>query len=193
MTYLDAINAIIGTCGYVPLASLDEEHAFKDAAVSLFDRTLRSELTKGWYFNRVYVSLKPNEQGSVFVTHDVIDFITAVPGYYKSGNQIRRIGDPLGPITTVVSGRLVYSLQFDECPDLFQAWVLASARVQFQTVYDGDSTKTRQLAAEAAAAWSAFHTSEIVGTRANFLDSNARLAEVRNSFGRQITRMSTRK
>lgn len=193
MTYLDTINAILGTCGYVPLASLEEEHPFKDAAVSLFDTTLSTELSRGWYFNRKYDTLHPNAQGEIYVSHDVLDFSPLTPGFYKAGNRICKIGDFLTPVSSSIYGRLVYAIPFEDCPALFQNFVTALTKHSFQTVYDGDSTKTRQLAALLEVAWASFHTSEIRGTGANILDSNVRLQGVRNAFRNTYSRIGTRK
>lgn len=184
---------MLGTCGYIPLASLDEEHPFKDAAVSLFDTTLSTELSRGWYFNRKYDTLHPDVSGNVFVSHDVLDFSPLTSGFYKDGNRVCKLGDSLAPIDHSIYGRLVYSLEFQACPILFQNFVVAISKHSFQTVYDGDSTKTRQLAALLEVAWSAFHTSEIRGTGANLLDSNVRLQSVRNAFRNSYSRIGTRK
>lgn len=162
--------------GFTPLASLDEDHAFRDAALSAYDLHSQAQLAWGWYFNRTDTTLTPDTAGEIHSPHNLISFI-AKPGVGAawSGGRYRYLDDPTKAFVRAVPGRAVWNTDPEDWPVAFWMTVVLRAALQFQTVYDGDSTKTRQLQAELQAADVAWGIEEIRGTAANLLESNPRL------------------
>lgn len=180
MRRLDALNRALGTMGLTPLASIDTDQPYVDAALSLYDLTLAAQIARGWHFNRFTVELVPDPDGVITRAANMVSFVPTPPlPVAWEGTRLRYVDQPFKKFTKPVVGRGIFTVSDEDLPELFWQMCMLQAVTQFQTVYDGDSTKTRLLTAELAVAANAWGVQEIQAVQANMLESNERLQSLK--------------
>lgn len=180
MYQLDVVNEMLGTMGEAPLATLTAPHSLRGACVRTLTNVNRRIQARGWWFNRETLKITPSvDDGTCYLPNDVLSVRTDHgTRYSQRGVRLydNEAGDYVRSETTVELVRLV---PFDELPDLVRAYIGGEAILQFQRNYDGDSTKTRQIAAETEEAKGWCNGEETRQVKANRIASNPRLMYIK--------------
>jgi hypothetical protein len=154
MQTLDVVNAMLGTMGEAPLNSLEDAHALRGSCMRVLNSVNRRIQGRGWWFNREYLTLSPGVvDSSIYLPGDTIN-VRADRMYLRAEDAV--VGQRASRLYNMDGGTYVFDhaldvelvrlVPFDSLPELAAAHIGAQAVLEFQTSYDGDSTKTRQLA-----------------------------------------------
>jgi hypothetical protein len=140
--------------GEVPLNSITDPHAMRGAALSTLDRWSRKIQAKGWWFNREPRTLSPSPADSnIYLSNDIIE-VRVYPNRQtglKTRNVVMRtnrlydLDEGVYTFDDDVEVELIRLIPFENLPDSASSHIAAMAVHAFQTQYDGDSTKTREL------------------------------------------------
>lgn len=176
LTELDVVNACIGSLGEAPLNSLDEDHDLVAQARNVFKKQSFQVQSVGWWFNKESVQLLPDPvSGYIMVPNDCasLDHRSKNPQVTIRG---RRLYQPYaGPdqdpykFDKPLTINYIRVVPFDELPPTAQVYISARTVLRFQTTFDGDELKTRQLTDEEREAFIFFNTEHIRNVRANLL------------------------
>lgn len=188
MLTLDAVNRILGTMGIKPLASLDIEHRMLSAALLALDTTRKNTLAPGWWFNTEHNrELLPNAlDARIHLPHTLLGVRDGSRDVVQRGLFLydREAGTNL--FTAPVTATLVLDFPLEEIPETVATYIVASAMHDFQTTYDGDSTKAGQLARERERLRMIAKADDDRHSRTNMILSNPRLARLkRGSYWRR--------
>lgn len=164
MNKLDVINAMLASMGQAPINSLTEENSFRDTGLKRLDLCQRRILSRGFWFNEETRTLTPDAYGIITVPNDMLELRNprgASVLYNKRGDKVynRSQGTYLfdGPIKV----NLLVNLDFDDLPILAAEYIGAVAVHEFQTDFDADPQKMRELEKRKTAAWAAFNAEDI--------------------------------
>jgi hypothetical protein len=181
MQTLTVVNQMLGTIGEAPLASLEDAHEFRGACIS----TLESESTRiqasGWWFNMETVTLTPQLlTGRLSVPNDALAVRTPTRETVQRGRYLYDLSEgtfvfqyPLNDVT------LIRHVVFEDLPETAAAYIAACALVKFQSRYDSDTAKTRELKIAEQETLVAIKTDHIRNRRSNFIQSNAKLMRLK--------------
>jgi len=143
MTKLDIINRMLGSCGELPISSLQASHSLLPAATLRLDTVLASVLSKGWWFNRENAKLVVQPSDSrVYVPGDTLS-CRAPLGVVQRGRVLYDTANSRYEFTSPVYVKLIRRLPLDQIPEVAVSYIAARAVSEFQSDYDGDSEKTR--------------------------------------------------
>ena len=185
MQTLDVVNEMLGTQGFRPLASLTEPHAFRGAAQSTLTRVNRAIQAKGWWFNREPLTLQPSAVDSaIYLPGDTINVRHALAKYVQRGGRL--YNTELGDYTfeASVDVILIRLIPFEDLPELAATHISATAVLEYQLNYDGDTAKTRKLEdridKDGKGTLADLQSEEIRSSRVNLINSNARLQQLKS-------------
>lgn len=182
MLILTTVNDCLGTMGELPLTSLLDPHPLSAAAVSILDTVNREFQAKGWWFNREQTTLTPSvPDGFLNLPADAISVRTLDRKHVQRYRKLYNTDGGTYVFTAPQDIELVRLVPFEESPELFGAYVAAETVLRFQKRYDGDSTKTRQLADERLAARIGCNSEETRQVHANLIEGNQRLSYIKSS------------
>ena len=181
---LSVVNDCLAIMGEAPLLAIAEDHAFKQAAVNTLARNSNTVQSKGWWFNmetldlsaspidlRVYL---PNDVGTVLPSHANVNIVQRGRVLYDLNKGTDRF--TAGFTLTV---KLTRTLALEDIPASVSDLIAAKTVLDFQQLYDGDQTKTRNLLIEVAALQTLATAEHIRNRRVNLIDVSARLYRVR--------------
>lgn len=151
MNKLDIINRMLGSCGELPVSSLQSGHTMLPAATARLSTVLEAVLSEGWWFNRETAKLPVQEDGKVYIPNDALS-VRAPEGLVQRGRLLYDSVKGQYEFTSPVTVRLCRALLLEQLPPLAAAYVAARAVKEFQASYDGDGTTTNRLEAEATLA-----------------------------------------
>ncbi len=179
MDKLEVVNACLATMGEAPLNSLDDDHAYKAAAITALAKANRREQKRGWWFNSEYVSLVPDVSKYVYIPLDAISVKTVVARsdyWTQRGNRLynRRTNNYI--FTAAVLVDLVRELAFEELPAHAQDAVEARAVMTFQKSFDADQQRLNILLNEYREALAELKAEDVQNERPNMLASPQNLA-----------------
>lgn len=189
MTPLDVVNDCLGSMGQRRINSLETPHPYKDAALSYLSRATSTIASDGWWFNREAITVTPDsESGQCVLPHDAYEFRAGRdwPGISLRGRILFDGVNGTDQFTAPVEGVLIRELPFEQLPPAAAAYIALTAVTRFQTDYDGDSTKTRQLKDEREEARLRLNAEETRQAKANLLELNPRLAYIRGQSPRRF-------
>lgn len=183
VTKIRVVNDCLAIMGEAPLNVLAEDHAFKEAALSTLDRVSSTVQSRSWWYNmetleltaspvdfRVYL---PNDLGTLLPTHANMNLAQRGRVVYDLDRGTDRF--PEGFTCTV---RLTRKLEIEDVPESVAELIAARTVQEFQNLYDGDQTKTRNLS-EAVQSRSIDANSEhIRNRRVNLVNTSERLYRV---------------
>lgn len=183
MNKLDIINAMLGSMGEAPLNTLTEPHAFRGSALGVFDTINEQVQARGWWFNMEEIELQPSSlDSSIYLPGDTAAVRTATRNVVRRGNRLYNLDGGVFVFTENVAVQLIRLVDIEDLPEAAAQHIRALCVLRFQTTYDGDSAKTRQLHDEVFGAdgtrvvlWSE-HTRN---RRSNFITSNSRLQRLK--------------
>lgn len=188
LTELDVVNACIATLGEAPLNDLDDDHDLVANARNVFKKQSFQVQSVGWWFNKEWVQLLPDPvTGYVMIPNDVASLDTQKnPQYSIRGRRLYQnfSGPGVDPFvfTQPIQCLFIRNVPFTELPPTAQVYVSARTVLRFQTTFDGDELKTKQLKEEMDEAFFFFNTEHIRNVNANMLHTShvlGRLAGIR--------------
>lgn len=180
MQTLDVVNECLGTMGETPLNTLAEPHAFKGAALSLLTKLDKSCQAVGWWYNRETVTLQVSALDSkIYLPGDTINVRPCNPRVAQRGRILYDTENSTPVFTEAQDAVLVRRVPFDELPESVSNYIAAKVVLRFQSVYDGDTAKTRELQNQLTMAYIELRADETRNTQANLVDSNARLQQIK--------------
>lgn len=184
-TELSVVNDCLAIMGEAPLNSLVEEHAYKAAALATLARASKTVQSREWWYNLENLTL----------TTSPIDGRLYLPGDVGTMRPVGTSSD------LVQRGRVVYNLAagtdvfapgfscavqitrilaLPDVPTSVADLIVAKTVLEFQNLYDGDQTKTRNLGELVARLQQEAKIEHIRNRKVNLIDNNERLARIRN-------------
>lgn len=122
------------------------------AALLRLDTVMLAVLGKGYWFNRETAKLEVNPSDSrIYVPNDAVN-VLAPQGITKRGRVLYDTVKGQFEFTSPVTVTLRRLLPMEDIPDVAVQYIAARSVAEFQSDYDGDSTKTAQLAQQMEAA-----------------------------------------
>lgn len=191
MEVLDVVNECLGTMGESPLNSLEDPHDFNGPAQNLLGKLNRSVQAKGWWFNRERIKLAPSAlDGGIYLPGDFIAVrVPRDPHTGRSHRSItqrgRRLYDVDGgtyTFTEPLEVDLIRLVPFEDLPEQAASHIAATTVLQFQSLYDGDTAKGRELQGRITGTdgtFIALKSEEIRNAQPNLLESNYRLQRLK--------------
>lgn len=173
-TLLGAVNTLLAVIGEAPVNSLDGQQI---GEASMAEATLlefhREGQSRGWHWNREEAyPFSRNSSGEMVVPANVIHW--APDNYQFAGRyQLRgqRVYDrdehtySIGIET--LAADVVWALSWDECPEVFNRWVVARAARVFAGRVLGDQAQVRLAGLDEASARAELDRAEAVHERPN--------------------------
>lgn len=190
MQTLDVINEMLGTMGEAPINTLEDPHTFRGACLSTLTRVSRRIQAKGWWFNMETLTLPPSALDStIYLPGDYISVRCPTRDVIQRGRRLYDLSVGSYAFTAAVDVTVIRLVNFQDLPETAAAHIAATAVVEFQSEYDGDTTKTRALKERITGPDGTFAAINIEHTRdrkANLIQSNVGL--MRLKFLTQRTR-----
>lgn len=183
-TELTVVNDCLAIMGEAPLNTLTEDHAYKTAAVTTLARVSRSTQSRSWWFNiekleltvnpvdgRIYL---PNDIGTLLPSHEHANLAQRGRVLYDLDKGTDRFDEGF-----TCKVRLTRQLAIEDVPDSVSALIAAQTVVEFQSLYDGDQTKTRSLMETVRVLQVLANAEHIRNRRVNLVESSERLNRIR--------------
>lgn len=184
-TELTTVNDCLAIMGEAPLNSLVEEHAYKAAALATLARVSKTVQSREWWYNlenltitaspadgRLYL---PGDAGTVRPVGTSSDLVQRGRVLYNlaTGTDAFEAGFSCAVQITRV-------LPLGDVPVSVADLIVAKTVLEFQNLYDGDQTKTRNLGELVARLQQEAKIEHIRNRKVNLIDNNERLARIRN-------------
>lgn len=191
MRTLDVVNEMLGTMGEAPLNTLEDPHTFRGACLSTLNKLSQNVQARGWWFNRETLEIQPSAlDGSVYLPGDFIsvrvprDYGRSTAAFVQRGRRLYDTVNGTFVFTRPVTVTLIRMIPFEDLPELAAQHIAALAVLQYQSKYDGDTAKTREVRdrVENPVTGTLFMlgSEEIRNSQSNFIDSNAKLQRLKN-------------
>lgn len=172
LTQLDVVNQMLATLGEAPLNQITDDHPLVPAAIRELRITSGREQAKGWWFNTEYINLTPDvATGFLYVPGDCLSvnpFNTTT--VVQRGGRMYNLQTASYTFTDGLPCQLIRQVDFEDLPVSASAYIGLSAVLKFQTDYDADGQKTRQLMMDLAAAYTEFNSEHIRAMKVNLLN-----------------------
>lgn len=187
VTQLRVVNDCLAIMGEAPLNTLAESHAYKAAALGALDRLSGTVQSKGWWFNMETLTVTPNlDDNRVYLPADVG---TVLPSHanvnvVQRGRVLYNLDEGTDRFLPSFSAkvRLTRKLDIEDVPDSVADLIAAKVVLEFQNLYDGDQTKTRNLTELVNQLATIAVQEHVRNRRVNLIDTNERLSRVRNTI-----------
>lgn len=190
MERLDVVNEMLGTMGESPLNSLTDPHTFLGAALQMLNKNDATIQARGWWFNTEDLTLPPSTiDSAIYLPGDTI----SVNVYRINGVATRNVVQRGDRLYNTTGGTYVFTepvrvslkrrVDFEEIPETAAQYIASKAVLQFQSLYDGDTAKSRELASRISGPDGTFQAIQREHTResqANLLQSNTRLQRLKS-------------
>lgn len=181
MDILTVVNQMIGTLGEQPLTSLTDSHEYLGTAQDTLDRVSRAIQAKGAWYNMESVKLDPNPvDKAIYLPGDVLEVVAVNRNYIQRGNRLYNLDGGGYEFDKSQELTLIRYVGFEDLPETAAVYIGATAVLDFQSVYDGDSARRQKLAATLADAAIAYNQAHIRNRRVNLIDSNFRLQRLKS-------------
>lgn len=179
MQTLEVVNQMLGTMGESPLASLEEPHEFKGAAVNLLEKENRILQSRGWWFNMECMTVAPMVNGRILLAGDIIEVRTKCRTIVQRGQYLYDLKNGTDIFTKSVELTAIRVIPFANVPESASDYIGWSATLKFQVLYDGDTARTRSIEQSLGSSYTACHTIDIRNKQANMIEANPRLMQLR--------------
>lgn len=181
MQEITVVNAMLATMGESPLNSIEDPHAFRAACLSTLDSEDARIQAKGWWFNQEVVTMTPQTNDRIPLPGDAISVRTPARNIVQRGRYLydTDTGDYL--FYAPVKIELIRRVPFGDLPESAAQYIKACSVVQFQTNYDGDTAKTRDLRIIEARTFAEINIDHIRNRRSNMIDSNVNLQRLKST------------
>jgi hypothetical protein len=192
MQKLAVLNACLATMGQKPLASIDDRHPLRAAALALLEKHNRTTQASGWWFNREYITLTPDTSGKIIVPGDSL-VVRSQDRNLKvatRGPILYNLTDSTDLFTDSLDVELIRLIPFDYLEDVVADYICYCTQKEFQLTYDGDSDKQRRLLEYTENARVMLNAEETRNQPDNWLDRNLGVQRLRNiiSYNRRYIR-----
>lgn len=191
---LDVVNNCLATLGEVPLSNLNEPHEFKSAALSYLSKADRTIQGQGWWYNTEELTLTPAPtNGDMTLPGDCLKVSTGFKSLIHSRQtkhnaryvqRGRRMYDLVGGTFVIPEAELevqvVRQVPLADLPVVIAEYINAEAVLRFQSKYDSDTNKRRELAEEVAIQRVYATAEHIRQLRHNRILTNPRLAYLKS-------------
>lgn len=165
---LDVLNSCLDSIGEAPLLELEDDHPLYASAMNALERAMTQEMSRQWWFNVDYITLKVANDNYVYVPSDAVAFVPLDRrDLTMRGRRLYNRMEGTYEITAAVRGYVVRLLPFEDLPAPAQIYVETVAVMLFQTSYDADRAKTEELRAQRADSWMVLNAEHTRQIRAN--------------------------
>ncbi len=190
MQILTVVNRMLATMGEKPLASLTDTHALLSTAQDKLEQVNRDIQSDGWWFNMEELTFTPSPVDSaLYLPNDTLEVRTATRNLVKRGNRIYNLEGGTYVFTSSEDVQLLREVPFEDIPEVAAAYISAAAVLEFQADYDGDVAKGRVLQGKVNTTLVQINAAHTRGRKANFRDSNVRLAQLKRYTQQLRTRI----
>lgn len=201
MLILDVVNEMLGTMGENRLDDINTPHHNKEDALATLARVSKGVQTRGYWFNLDTAKLSPSLVAGPTLGHITLPVGTLgvrIPRQYnwcrppismRAGKLFDNSNNSL-VFTQDVEVLLVVEIPFENLPETVAAYIASKAVMEFQSNYDGDTQKTRELRERIEGPQgtrSMLNAEDTRETQANMIDSNSRLQYIKH-ITRRIAR-----
>jgi hypothetical protein len=191
---LDVVNNCLATLGEVPLSNLSEPHEFKSAALSYLDKADRAIQSHGWWYNTEELTLTPAPStGDMLLPGDCLKVSTGFKSlinsrqtkhnarYVQRGRRIYDLINATYAITeeAELEVQIVRRVPLADLPECIAEYINNETVLRFQSRYDSDSNKRKELSDDAGIARVYAMAEHIRQVRHNRLTSNPTLARLK--------------
>lgn len=184
LTDLEVVNACLATMGETPLNTLEDDHAYKAAALSALSNSSKIEQKAGWWFNSEYITLNPDAvSGYIYLPGDALAVKTITrgrPPFAQRGNRLYNKEQNNYVWDKGVAVDLVRLLPFSELPFHASDAVGYGAIIRFQTDFDGDMNRFGQLSVDYRRARAELRAEDTRNMRPNLLATRSN--QIKMSF-----------
>lgn len=190
MNTLDVINECLGTMGESPLSTLEDPHAYRGAALATLANLNRQIQAKGWWFNRETLTLSPSSLDStIYLPGDFVSVRVprtvegaATRQIVQRGRRLYDTSNGTYEFSSAVYVEVVRLVTFEDLPEVAAQHIAALTVLQFQSKYDGDTAKRRELMERIGGphgTHAAINTEETRDQQVNLIESNGRLQRLK--------------
>lgn len=179
MQTLTVINRMLATMGEAPLASIEEDHAFRGACISTLDTESKAVQARGWWFNMEDLTLNPMLDKRIVVPGDFLSIRTDSRDVAQRGRYLYDLSNGTLFFDRDVECKVIRHVPFADLPETAASYISAKAVLWFQMNYDGDEIRTRRLEREVNEAYAVMNIEHTRARKSNFIDSNVRLQRLK--------------
>lgn len=200
-TRLSVVNDCLAVMGEAPINALSEFHTFKDGALSTLDRVTATVMAKDWWFSMENLTLTVNPvDRRVYLPTDVVTFVPLDdrPTIVQRGRVLYDLKEGTDRFVVGETFDLIIkrSIPLEDMPASVGNYIARRTVLEFQHLYDGDQTKTRNLTIEVYGN----PQMQVMGLRAeaeaehirnrkvNLLDNSLAVNRVRRAYRRSFIR-----
>lgn len=190
---LDVVNDCLATLGEVPLSNLSEPHEFKTAALSYLAKADRTIQSLGWWYNIEELTLTPAPStGHMTIPGDCLRVATGFASligsrqtkhnarYVQRGRRMYDLVSATYVIDeTELEVQIVRQVPLVDLPVCIAEYVNAETVLRFQSQYDSDTNKRKELSEIMGIARMYAKAEHIRQVRHNRLTSNPTLARLK--------------
>ena len=181
MQVLTVLNSMLGTMGERPVNDIETPHPMKGAALKFLDQSSRRIQAKGWWYNLETITLNPQINGRISLAGDAISVRTPTRSVAQRGRYLYDLTNGTFIFTSNIDVELIRLVGFEDLPESAAQHIATDAVLKFQTRYDGDILKTKQLATEVFEALAEVNADHIRNRRSNFIQSNDKLQRLKQT------------
>lgn len=171
---LDVVNQMLGLQGERPINTLESVHPSVAPALLALDTWNSSIQSRRWWFNTERATLTP-QLGTGFIRLPnntlAFDALVRYPHVAVRGEKLYNADTQTYVFTAPVAGWLHRLIDFDDLPMVARAYIAARAKQAFQSSYDADPIKTRDLKEEVQETYVAMNSEHIRIMSVNMFDS----------------------
>lgn len=183
MQVLTVVNRMLASMGEVPLNSLTDSHAYLGAAQDTLARVNSEQQAEGAWFNVETITLNPSSvDKSIYLPGDILEIRTGSNQYVQRGTRLYNLTGGTYVFNSPITLEVVRLVDFEALPEVAAAFYSALAVAEFQTNYDGDTAKARDLNNAVERARIAYNRTNTRNERANLLNNNPRLARIKRRY-----------
>lgn len=171
LSELDVVNDMLATLGESPLNAIEDDHPMVAAGVRALKVASWREQAKGWWFNKETVTLAPDADGYIMTPADAISVDPVSPSneFVQRGRRLYNPSTTSYKFTASVECKLIRSVPFEDLPPSAAAYVAQCAILAFQTSFDADPGKVREIKQSRADALMALNAEHIRNQQVNLL------------------------
>ncbi|AKQ07696.1 tail tubular protein A [Yersinia phage vB_YenP_ISAO8] len=145
-TVLEVVNACLSSIGEAPLLELTDDHPLAATAQETLKRVMVQEMSRQWWFNTDYLTLKVANDKFIYVPQDAVAVIPLQRADLTlRGRRMYNRMEGTFEMKENVIAWVVRLLPFEDLPPPAQSFVEHSTVMLFQLEYDADPIKTQQL------------------------------------------------
>lgn len=148
LTELDAVNQILSAIGSDPVTTLtDSTDIDVFNARRLLQTASRNVQRAGWDYNKTTRRYLPDILTGAIVWDDTLISLKSLDNntYVKRGGLLYDITNNTFQFKKPIEVEIVYGVDFEDLPDCFKNYITASAAVDFQARYFGDTAVSQDL------------------------------------------------